>query len=156
MFASHSSACGSGSRRASASKAFTVTPLATPFSTVDSTPIGSMSQARSGLKPSLPAATESTPEPQPRSSTGPVGSMPHSSSRVSSVDGCEPVPNARPGSMTTGRRPGGGSSQGGPTHSRSATERPRWNAFQASSQPSGTSTTDVGSNPDGSVAPPSA
>ena len=51
-------------------------------------------------KPSSAAATESTPEPQPTSSSEP-GSSSCSSSRQSCVVGCAPVPNARPGSMTT-------------------------------------------------------
>ena len=51
---------------------------------------------------------------------------------------CEPVPNARPGSITTPGMPAGGSTQGGPTQSLPATVRPVWNARQPSSQPSAT------------------
>ncbi len=52
--------------------------------------------------------------------------------------GCAPVPNARPGSMTTGRAPGGGSSQGGPTQS-GPISTPWWKARQRSSHPPATS-----------------
>ena len=53
-----------------------------------------------GAKPSFAAAMESTPEPQPTSSRL-VGSTSCRSSRQSRVVACAPVPNARPGSITT-------------------------------------------------------
>ena len=95
---------------------------------------GSMSNACSGPKPSLAAAIESTPEPQPRSSAGP-GSSSWSSASAARVEPCAPVPNARPGSITTAI--GSGCDQGGPTHSRPS-RTGRWKSRQASSQPSAT------------------
>ena len=58
-----------------------------------------------GAKPSFAAATESTPEPQPTSSRL-AGSTSCRSSRQSRVVACAPVPNARPGSITTATRTG--------------------------------------------------
>ena len=75
---------------------------------VASTACGSKSTASTGSKPSFAAAIASTPEPQPTSSTLPRSS-PASSSRQSCVVGCAPVPNARPGSITTAIAPSSGS-----------------------------------------------
>ena len=50
----------------------------------------------------------------------------------------EPVPNARPGSISRSISAPTGSSHGGRTYIRSATSTGRWNAFQRSSQSSGT------------------
>ena len=78
---------------------------------------------------------ESTPEPQPTSSRL-AGSTSCSSSRQSRVVACAPVPNARPGSIDDGDRPG----------RRLLPRRPDpepadgtagWNARHSSSQPSG-------------------
>ena len=70
-------------------------PLASPRP-----PAGRSRTPAPGSKPSFAAAIERTPEPQPMSSTLPRSS-PASSSRQSCVVGCPPVPNARPGSITT-------------------------------------------------------
>ncbi len=75
-----------------------------------------MSSAVTGANPSREAAIEITPEPQPMSSRLP-GRSSSSSSRQSRVEGCAPVPNARPGSITTVRASEGGASHGGPTQS---------------------------------------
>ena len=56
----------------------------------------------------------------------------------SRVVGCAPVPKARPGSITTGSRPSGGSSHGGPTQSEPI-RTGRWKARQRSSQSAATS-----------------
>ena len=70
-----------------------------------------------GSKPSLAAAIASTPEPQPRSTNDPRGSSSSISSRHIRVVGCDPVPNAWPGSITISVTPGrsAGSSHGGRT-----------------------------------------
>ena len=73
------------------------------FARVVSSATSSTSTAVIGAKPSFAAAIESTPEPQPTSSRL-VGSTSCSSSRQSRVVACAPVPNARPGSITTGDR----------------------------------------------------
>ena len=93
-----------------------------------------MSNACSGPNPSFTAAIESTPEPQPRSSAGP-GSSSCSSASAARVEPCAPVPNARPGSITTAI--GSGCDQGGPTHNRPS-RTGRWKSRQASAQPSTT------------------
>ena len=56
---------------------------------------------RIATKPSRAAAMPSTPEPQPTSSSERLPSTRARSSRHSCVVGCAPVPNARPGSITT-------------------------------------------------------
>ena len=66
---------------------------------------------------SVAAATERTPEPQPTSSRL-VDSTSCRSSRQSRVVACAPVPNARPGSITTATTSAGGSSHGGPIQQR--------------------------------------
>ena len=50
------------------------------------------------------------------------------------VVGCAPVPNARPGSTTTVRSPGGAGDHGGPIQSPPA-RTGRWNSFQRFSHP---------------------
>ena len=82
----------------------------------------------------------STPEPQPTSSSEPPRPVRASSSTQSRVVGCAPVPNARPGSITTARSGSGGVSHGGPSH-RPATSTGRWNARHAFSQPGSTGRT---------------
>ena len=55
--------------------------------------------------------------------------------------GWVPVPNARPGSITTSITPGSvaAGSHGGRTHNRPPASTGEWNRFQRSSQSSGTS-----------------
>ena len=77
------------------------------FASVASTDGSSMSTATTGPKPSRAAAIESTPEPQPTSSRLARG-WSSRSSRQSRVVGCAPVPNARPGSITTASASPGG------------------------------------------------
>ena len=93
--------------RASRRRASTSTPLAAAFSRVTSTATSSTSTATTGAKPSFAAAIEMTPEPQPTSSSDPRRSSSRSSSE-SRVEGCAPVPNARPGSITTASASAGG------------------------------------------------
>ena len=81
---------------------------------------GSWSIATIGPKPRRAAAIDSTPVPQPASSTGPRGTSAMSSSDVRVV-GCWPVPNAMPGSMTTSSIPASGATHGGRTRMRPAT-----------------------------------
>src|SRR5206468_8275038 len=98
----------------------TSTPFARALASVASTAAASTSTATTGAKPSLAAAIESTPEPQPTSRML-VGRTSCSSSRQSRVVGWAPVPKARPGSITTASTAGGGTSQGGPTQRRPTT-----------------------------------
>ena len=93
------------------------TPLTFAFSRAESSATSSRSTAVIGSKPSFAAAIESTPEPQPTSSRL-AGSASCRKSRQRRVVACAPVPNARPGSITTGTRSAGGDSHGGPTQSR--------------------------------------
>jgi hypothetical protein len=65
------------------------------------------------------AAIASTPEPQPTSSKE-VGSSSLRSSRQSRVVGCDPVPNARPGSIVIASSSCGACSQGGTIQMRPA------------------------------------
>ena len=139
---------------ASAWQASTSTSLRAAFSRVASTAASSTSIAWIGAKPSFAAAIESTPEPQPTSSSEPRSDS-WSSSSVRRVVGCAPVPNARPGSMTTvsptpGGKPGtaSGSSQGGPTQ-RPPTRTPWWKSRQRSGQSSATSSDSTTSKPSG-------
>ena len=81
-----------------------------------------------------PAAIDSTPEPHPTSSRDP-GSIFCSSSSVSRVVACAPVPNARPGSITIGATSSVASSHGGPIQN-GPTRTGRWNSRQRSSHPS--------------------
>ena len=74
--------------------------FAAAFRSVASTASGSRSIASTGPKPSLAAAIERTPDPHPTSSRLPRGDS-RSSSRQRRVVACAPVPNARPGSITT-------------------------------------------------------
>ncbi len=97
-----------------------------------------------GPNPSRAAATDSTPEPHPTSSSEPR-SEPASSSIQSRVVGCAPVPKARPGSITTAGSPASGRSHGGPIQS-PPTRAGRWNARQASSQPGSTGVTSTSAN----------
>ena len=143
MFASARSASGRSSSRRSACLTSIETPLSAAFRSVASTACGSKSNASTGSKPSFAAAIERTPEPQPTSSTLPRSS-PASSSRQSCVVGCPPVPNARPGSITTAIAPSSGSSHGGPIQSE-PTRTGLWNCRQRSSQSS--STTDAAAPP---------
>ena len=53
------------------------------------------------------------------------------------MDGCAPVPKARPGSITTGNASGSTACQGGPTHS-GPMRTAWWNSRQRTSQPSST------------------
>ena len=87
MFASARSVAGSSSSRRSACRTSTETPLSAAFRSLASTACGSKSNARTGAKPSFTAAIESTPEPQPMSSTLPRSSA-SSNSRQSCVVGC--------------------------------------------------------------------
>ena len=107
-----------------------------PSPRATSTATGSESIATTGPNPSFAAATARTPEPQPASRRL-AGSIRDSSSMQARVVGCAPVPNARPGSTTTAVSPAGGGIQGGPIHNPPA-RAGLWNAFQRSSQPSGT------------------
>ena len=93
------------------------TPLAAAFWPVASTASGSASSAVTGPNPSRAAAMASTPEPQPRSHTRAAGRLDlGSSARHSRVVECEPVPNARPGSITRSiAGPDAACSQGGRT-----------------------------------------
>ena len=92
------------------------TLLTAAFAIVVSTATGSLSTARIGSNPSREAAIESTPEPQPTSSSEPRSDR-ASSSMHRRVVGWAPVPNARPGSITTAGSPGPGCSHGGPIQS---------------------------------------
>ncbi len=136
------SAAGRNSSRTS-----TLTPFAAGSGAVVSIGTSSRSNAPTGAKPSFAAAIESTPDPQP-TSTRLVGSTSWRSSRQSRVVGCAPVPNARPGSTTTGIVPPGASSHGGPTQRRPTT-MPWWKSFHASSHPSRTSSASITSKPIG-------
>ena len=65
-----------------------------------------------------------------RRRAGSPGSSSWSSSSVSRVVGCAPVPNARPGSITIASAPAGALSHGGPTQKRPTTT-PWWNVAPA-------------------------
>src|SRR5881275_3734219 len=125
----------------------TWTLFAAALARVVSSDTSSMSTACTGANPRFAPATERTPDPQPTSSRL-VGSTACRSSRQSRVVACAPVPNARPGSITTATASGGGSSHGGPTQQR-PTLTPWWNPRHASSQPSATSSTSTTSKPSG-------
>ena len=105
MFATAVAAAGSRSP-ASTSRASTSTPFTRAFSRVASIAGSSMSTPTTGANPSSAAAIESTPEPQPTSSSEP-GSTSWRNCRQSCVVACEPVPKARPGSTTTASASGG-------------------------------------------------
>src|ERR671936_190430 len=143
-FASASSAEGSGSTNTSARLTVTAVPFARAFSRAAFTAVGSVSSALTGTKPSFAAATARTPEPQPRSITL-VRGRSRRSSRQSRVVACAPVPNAWPGSITTGTASASGGSQRGPIQ-RGPTRTGRWNRFQAVSQSSSTSAAVPGPN----------
>ncbi len=137
MFDTATSVSGRPPARASSICTVSSIPFATAFWRATWTACGSTSTAVTGAKPSFTAAIAMTPEPQPTSTRLPRGSS-ASSSRQRRVVGWAPVPNARPGSTTTGIRPGGGSSHGGPTQS-GPTRAPRWKRRQRSCQSAGTS-----------------
>ena len=130
---------GSGTVSASSSRASSATPFRAALRVAASTAAGSTSTATTGAKPSTAAAIATTPEPQPISRML-CGSISATSSRHRRVVACAPVPNARPGSMTTGTTSPGGRSHGGPIHS-GPTRTGRWNSRQRSSQPASTSST---------------
>ena len=137
MFATATSAAGRSSASDVERRGSTSTPFAAAFAASPRPRSASTSTASTGAKPSFAAAIASTPEPQPTSSRLPRGSS-SSSSRQSRVVGCAPVPNARPGSITTAIASAGGSSHGGPTQS-GPTRTGRWNVRQRSAQSSATS-----------------
>ncbi len=120
-------AAGGGAvRRSSRSTRSSRTPFAAAFARVASKAARSLSTAATGAKPSRAAAIASTPDPQPRSANDPAGSSSSSSSRLSLVVACAPVPNAWPGSIARSSVPGHGSAQGGRTSSGSAARQPRF------------------------------
>ena len=99
---------------------------------------GSTSQASTGAQPSLAAAIASTPLPQPQSASAPSGSSVASSSKVSRVVACEPVPNAWPGSITTSSVPSAAAPRAAGRAGRRPVDR-LVEARQSSPQPSGSS-----------------
>ena len=135
---------GSSSDSPSSTVASSTTPLTAAFAIVVSTATGSLSTARIGSNPRRAAAIDSTPDPQPTSSSDPRSDV-ASSSTQRRVVGCAPVPKARPGSITTAGSPGSGCSHGGPIQSPPA-RAGRWNARQASSQPGSTGVTSTSAN----------
>src|SRR5436189_563540 len=156
MFATPTSVFGSGSTRASARRKSSSTPFAAAFASAATIACGSQSSPTIGAKPSFAAAIASTPEPQPTSSKD-VGSSSLRSSRQSRVVGCDPVPNARPGSIVIASSSCGACSQGGTIQMRPA-RTGRWKCFQRSSQSAGTSfaatapkTADIRASPPASV-----
>ena len=135
MLATTTSAAGSGNEGSVASPTRNVGArsfiAALPAAAWTAT--GSMSIPQTGANPSRRAAKETTPEPEPRSSSEPVG-IAWMSSRHWRVLACPPVPKARPASTTMSRRSSRGGYQGGRTQSRPITCG-LWNRRQASSQP---------------------
>ena len=121
--------------RASTRRTSSRTPFARAFRVVASIAASSESIAVTGVKPSVAAAIAITPEPQPTSRTVPRSS-PCRASMHSRVVGWAPVPNARPGSITTESSPVGDCAQGGPIQSEPTTAR--WKRFHSSSQPAAT------------------
>ena len=108
------------------------------FARVASIDGSSTSTAITGPKPSSAAAIESTPEPQPTSSERLRLELLQQLRGRAASSGATPVPNARPGSITTASASAGGASHGGPTQRR-PTRTGRWNARQRSSHPASTS-----------------
>ncbi len=78
------------------------------------TATGSMSMPVTGANPSLSAANETTPEPEPRSSSEPGVSV-WMSSRHWRVLACPPVPKASPASTTMSSRSSRAGYHGGRT-----------------------------------------
>jgi len=81
-------------------------PLSAAFSYAMVSAIGSISTAIASFAPSISAAMDSIPLPQPRSTTlSPSLTSSSMYSRHMRVVGCEPVPNAMPGSSDNTRLP---------------------------------------------------
>jgi hypothetical protein len=119
------------------------TPLRSALAVVTATDAGEMSIAWANEAPNAQAATESTPEPQPTSSTVAPGKMLARSARmVSSVVGWSPRPNVAPGSMNRAVTPAGTaiSIQAGQTTRSAATHVAPACARQVSATDSSTST----------------
>ena len=100
IFATATSDGGSSTRIASTTADVEHDPLTAALTAVTSDATGSTSTARTGRSRAARAAIARTPEPQPTSSSDPR-SRRASNSTHSRVVGWAPVPNARPGSMTT-------------------------------------------------------
>ena len=137
MLASARSASGRSSSRRSACLTSIETPLSAALRSVASTACGSKSNASYGLEAELCRRN--------REDTRAAADVEHAPALLageqpkhSCVVGCPPVPNARPGSMTTAIAPSSGSSHGGPIQSE-PTRTGLWNCRQRSSQSSSTS-----------------